>query len=146
MGEPIRWSVSVDKETDAIAEILQRAFAEYVGTNRSRLVCFLFKRFHRMAGNVAAQLEAEQGINQAISSEEIINFNNSSQQFPVHAAPEGRAKPLTRISSASQQRTPGARRREVSGVSQRRAVGEAKGRAWGTSFPLNSTRVSWRAA
>jgi hypothetical protein len=96
VGEPIRWSVSVDKETDAIAEILQRTYAEYVGSNRSRLVQFLFKRFHRMAGNLPAALEHEQGINQAILSQEITTLNNLSQEFPVPQA--GQRKPPVRAS------------------------------------------------
>jgi hypothetical protein len=116
VGEPIRWSVSVDKETDAIAEILQRTYAEYVGSNRSRLVQFLFKRFHRMAGNLPAALEHEQGINQAILSQEITTLNNLSQEFPVPQA--GQRKPPVRAS-----RVPSDRRREINGVSRRSCVG-----------------------
>ena len=148
MSQPIRWSVSVDKETDAIAEILQQWYSDSVGAQRSRLVQFIIKRWYRlgMAGKLPAALLPEQGINQAISSEEITTFNNSSQnEFPAatpHMPLTGRAKPPVRTRSVQS-----ARRGEVSGVSRRVATRrEAVVWAYGTSFPLHSTRFSWRSA
>lgn len=123
MSQPIRWSISVDKETDAIAEILQRTYAEYVGSNRSRLVQFLFKRFHRMAGNVAVTLEQQQGINQAILSEEITTLNNLSQ---VSAAfPGEQKKPPVRAHGV-----PSGRGRAIHGVNRRSYLGEVHRLAW----------------
>jgi hypothetical protein len=115
---------------------LQRLFAEYVGDNRSRLVQFIFKRFHRlnMAGKLPASAEVEQGINQAILSQEITTFNNLSQSSTApQALEEARCsgpKPLTRPT-----RSPRALR-----VSRRVAVWGTD-KAWGTSFPLKSTKL-----
>ena len=143
MGEPIRWSVSVDRETDAIADILQRTFSDFVGENRSGLVKFVFKRFHRMASNVAAQINVEQGINQANSSEEITTFNNDFPNSVEVAEQLGRPKPLTRTQPPGR----GARQRAINGVSRRSVLGESVVRlARYTSFLSHSTRFSRRVA
>ena len=147
MGEPIRWSVSVDKETDAIAEILQLRYSAIVGDKRSRLIQFIFKSWHRLnmtAANVTAALEQSQGINQEILSEEITTFNNSSQnEFPASSiAPRNLAGPKPPV-RAINPTTPGrSRGRHVSGVSRRVATG-----AYGiTFFPLHLHLDSTRRA
>lgn len=95
MSQPIRWSVSVDAETQVIADKLQREFAPFLGRDkRSPLVCLIFK-MPGLRGFIAEHLTAK------LKQCPLPLLDNSSQslikEFPSAAPKEGRAKPPKRL-------------------------------------------------
>ena len=121
MGGPIRWSVSVDEETDARGKRLHSRIFSIIRKNRSLLVQLVFE-WAEFSGftpeTVTAMMMRRQGITSAIAEQPVTSFNNSSQQFPSveEASPAGRLKPLTRT---SQPPARGVRQRAIHGVSRR---------------------------
>ena len=149
MAEPIRWSVSVDEETDARRKRLHARLFSIIRKNKSMLVQLVFEwaEFSGFtAETVVPMMMRRQGITSAIAEQPVTTFNNSSQQFPSAVeespSPAGRLKPLTRT---SQPPARGVRQRAIHGISGRMATAKVP---YGTSFlyRFNSTRFMRGAA
>lgn len=143
MGERLRWVISVDEDTQLLADRWQEQFSPLVGSNRSSLVRLVFKTLDRLgftAATITAALAQSQELRRITAEQDVAQCHTPSQQFPAQAFPvDGRAKPLKRIVAHPSK---GARQREVRGVSRRTAASVA----WGTSLATHFTRFSRRAA
>ena len=134
MSQPIRWVLSVDEETVQIVDRWQEKLSPFADGNRSLLVRLLIKLWDKAAtdATLAPMLAGLQGI----------KFNNSSySELPAPTLSEGRTKPPVRSTFGE-----GTRRGRVSNVSRRSRLVSVVAVAYGTSFPLHSTRFIGRAA
>lgn len=84
MGERLRWVISVDDDTQRLADRWQEQFAPLVGANRSSLVRLVFKTLDRLgmtAANVMVALDIPQRLNDTNREQAVAQCHNSSQ-FP----------------------------------------------------------------
>ena len=133
MSQPIRWSVSVDEETVRLEKRWREKFSPMT-KSRSSVVVLLFKLWDEVATDpkVIPLLAALQGL----------KVNKSEYELPAPTlSVEGRAKPPVRSTFGE-----GTHRGRVSGVSRRSCLASVVAVAYGTSFPLHSTRFIGRAA
>lgn len=82
MGERLRWVISVDDDTQRLADRWQEQFAPLVGANRSSLVRLVFKTLDRLgmtAANVMVALDIPQRLNDTNREQGVAQCHNSSQ-------------------------------------------------------------------
>ena len=82
MGERLRWVISVDDDTQRLADRWQEQFAPLVGANRSSLVRLVFKTLDRLgmtAANVMVALDIPQRLNDTNREQAVAQCHNSSQ-------------------------------------------------------------------